>query len=233
MLEVNEVLIKEDNSQKIITNFERTTQKSKISSIIKRVADIIGAIIGLVILIFVTIGIFIAKIVTKEKGKIFYIQERIGKNGKIFKLYKFRSMVENSEEILTNYLEENEEARREWMLKRKLANDPRITKIGKFIRKTSLDEIPQFINVIKGEMSLVGPRPYLPREKEDMGGYYDYIIKCKPGITGFWQVSGRSNVTFQERLNMDIEYYRNESLKLDCQLLLKTIGVLVKEDGAV
>lgn len=240
MLGVNDVAIKQNDTQKVITNSQETVIRvekvgsmSSIAKLIKRSIDIIGALVGCIAVLFITIGIAIAKIITREKGPIFYTQDRIGKNGKIFKIYKFRSMIENSEEILEKHLEENEEARREWQIKKKLTNDPRITKIGKFIRKTSLDEMPQAINVLKGDMSLVGPRPYLPREKDEMGIYYNYIIKCKPGMTGFWQTSGRSNVSFQERLNMDLEYYRNESLKLDIKLLFKTIFVLVKNDGAV
>ena len=130
-------------------------------------------------------------------------------------------------------LRENEELRIEFTKYKKLKNDPRITQIGKILRKTSLDEFPQFINVLKGEMSLVGPRPYLPKEKDEMGNYYDYIIKCKPGLTGYWQANGRNSVTFDNRLKMDLEYWKSNSLILDLQLLNKTVKNVIKKEGAV
>lgn len=162
--------------------------KTKIESIIKRTLDIIGGIVGVIALIPTTIVIYIANLIVKDKGPIFFTQERIGKNGKPFKMYKYRSMVLGADEKLKEYLQENEEARKEYKKYKKLKYDPRITKVGAFIRKTSIDELPQLINVLKGDMSLVGPRPYLPREKEDMKYYYPYIIQSKPGLTGFWQV---------------------------------------------
>ena len=203
-----------------------------LEKILKRFIDIIGGIVGILLLIPITIGIKIANIASKDYGPLFYKQKRIGKDGKEFNLYKFRSMVNNADEKLLKYLEENEEAREEYNTYKKLKNDPRITKVGYFIRNTSLDEFPQFINVIKGDMSLVGPRPYLPREKEDMGRLYDKIILVKPGITGMWQVSGRSEITFKERLDMDVGYYYNWSLKTDFKLLLKTVKKVITKDGA-
>lgn len=160
----------------------------KIEKILKRMIDIVGSLFGIMALVPLTIGIYIANIIVGDKGPVFYTQERIGKNGKIFKLYKYRSMVVGADEKLQKYLEENEEARKEYKEYKKLKDDPRITKVGRFIRKSSIDEFPQFINVFKGEMSLVGPRPYLPREKEDINGYFKYITSVKPGITGLWQV---------------------------------------------
>ena len=141
-------------------------------------------------------------------------------------------MVVGADDILTKYLLENEEARIEYNTYKKLKDDPRITKVGKFIRKTSIDEFPQFINVLKGEMTLVGPRPYLPREKEDMGGFYRTIISMKPGLTGYWQVAGRSDVSFDERLQMDMKYYEKMSLLTDIKLIFKTIINIFKGDGA-
>ena len=188
---------------------------------------------GLLALIPLTIGIWIANKVSKEDGPVFFTQERIGQNGKIFKMYKFRSMVVGADEKLKHYLEENEEARKEYKEYKKLKNDPRITKIGKFIRKTSLDEFPQFINVLKGDMSLVGPRPYLPREKEEINGFFKYITSCKPGITGLWQTRGRSITTFTDRLTMDMEYYYNHTLKTDVKLIYKTVENVVKKEGAI
>lgn len=216
------------------TTINNKKVKMYIEKIIKRFVDIIMGLIGTLILIPVTIGIFIArKILHEDDGPIFYEQLRIGKDGKVFRMYKYRSMVIGADEKLSTYLKENEEARKEYSKYKKLKNDPRITKVGKFIRKTSIDEFPQFINVLLGQMSLVGPRPYLPREQEDMGNYYKYIIQCKPGITGYWQTSGRSDVTFDDRLKMDFKYCQKRSLKVDAKLLMKTILNVVKKEGAI
>lgn len=204
-----------------------------ITIVTKRFIDICAGITGLVILIPLTIILYIVKIVDNDKGPLFFSQERIGKDGKLFKMYKFRTMVVGADDILKKILEEDEEARKEYSKNKKLKNDPRITKIGKFLRSTSLDEFPQFINVLKGEMSLVGPRPYLPREEEDMGYYYYYITKCKPGITGLWQVSGRSELCFEERLDLDLEYYREDaSIFDDLGLAAKTVVKTLKKEGA-
>ena len=199
---------------------------------IKRIIDIIGAIVGIAILIPLTVAVWIGNRICKDKGPIFYSQERIGKDGKIFKMYKFRSMVVGADEVLQELLEKDEEANKEYSEFKKLENDPRITKFGNFLRKTSLDEFPQFINVLKGEMSIVGPRAYLIREKADMGDTYDTIIRCKPGITGLWQVNGRSSVNFKTRLDMDIEYYNKYSTTLDLEILFKTISAVLNKDGA-
>ena len=205
----------------------------KIEEIIKRAVDIIGSIAGMILLIPLTIVIYIANILSKDKGPVFYTQERYGKNGKIFKMYKYRSMVVGADEKLEKYLEENEEAKKEYQKYKKLKNDPRITKIGEFIRKTSIDEFPQFINVLKGEMTLVGPRPYLPKEREDINGFFNYITSMKPGLTGYWQVNGRSDVTFVDRLDMDMNYYYNHTLKIDVKILKQTVAKLLKKEGAI
>ena len=199
----------------------------------KRTVDLLGGFAGIMVLIPLTIGLYIANLICGDKGPLFYSQLRIGKDGKLFRMWKFRSMVVGADEKLEEYLKKNPVAREEYRVNKKLKNDPRITKIGQFIRKTSLDEFPQFINVFKGDMSLVGPRPYLPREKEDMGSYYTCITRCKPGVTGFWQVNGRSEVTFEERLNMDIVYYNEKSFKRDMQLLTSTVGKIFKREGAI
>ncbi len=207
--------------------------KRKIEKIVKRTVDIFGGIFGIIALIPLTLIIWIANFISGDRGPLFYSQERIGKDGKKFKMYKFRSMVVGADEILKTYLEENEEARKEFKKYKKMKNDPRVTKIGNFIRKTSLDEFPQFINVLKGDMSLVGPRPYMEREKEDMTYFYKYIVACKPGVTGLWQVSGRSECTFDERMKLDMEYFRKNSLRADLKILGKTVGNIVKREGAV
>lgn len=205
----------------------------KLEKILKRLLDILGGFCGLIILIPLTIGVWLVNRITKENGPIFYTHERIGQGGKTFKMYKFRSMIVNADEKLEKYLEENEDAREEYKKYKKLKNDPRITKIGKILRKTSLDEFPQFINVLKGDMSLVGPRPYLLREKEEINGFYKYITACKPGITGLWQTKGRNNTTFTDRLTMDMEYYYNHTLTTDIKLIYKTIKSVVKKEGAI
>ena len=217
----------------IVKSKQKKNSIKKIEKGLKRGIDILGGICGTLILIPLTIGIWIANKLVKDNGPIFYTQTRIGKDGKLFKMYKYRSMVVGADEILKTYLEENEEARKEYKEYKKLKNDPRITKIGKILRKTSLDEFPQFINVLKGDMSLVGPRPYLLREKEEINGFFKYITSCKPGITGLWQTKGRSNTTFTDRLTMDMEYYYNHSLKQDIKLIYKTIRNVVKKEGAI
>ena len=217
----------------IQATFDRSRAILVLERIIKRFVDILGGICGLILLIPLTIGIYIANLIAGDKGPIFYTQERYGRNGKIFKMYKYRSMVVGADEKLKKILEEDEEARKEFEEFKKLKNDPRITKVGEFIRKTSLDEFPQFINVLKGEMSLVGPRPYLPREKEDINGYFNYIMSVKPGITGFWQINGRSNTTFVDRLDMDMKYYYRHSLKLDMKILKQTVSDVIKKEGAI
>lgn len=235
---VNRYSFAEANTVDEITPVNTTINDKKLKGIIykeiKRIIDIIGGLVGTIALIPLTIIIYIArKILHEDDGPIFYEQLRIGKDGKVFRMYKYRSMVVGADEKLFKYLEENEEARKEYKEYKKLKNDPRVTKVGNFIRKTSLDEFPQFINVLKGEMSLVGPRPYLPREKEDMGEYYTYIIQSRPGITGYWQIAGRSDVTFEDRLKMDYNYTQNKSLKTDLKLLVKTVLNVVKKEGAI
>lgn len=202
--------------------------------IMKKIVDIIAGILGTILLVpLIAVVWFIRICLHENDGPLFFEQIRIGKNGKQFRMYKFRTMVMEADEKLYRYLEENPEAKKEYKKYKKLKHDPRITKLGNILRKTSLDEFPQFINVLKGEMSIVGPRPYLFKEKKDMGEYYKKIIKCKPGLTGIWQVSGRSDVTFQERLNMDIEYLNTRCTKLDIKLILKTFTKIFKKEGAI
>ena len=225
--------VAEDISNVSVKRYTEVLVDKKIYTITKRIIDIIGAIVGILFLIPIAIGVYIAKIILKDKGPIIYTHNRIGKDGKIFKMYKFRSMVVGADEILEKYLEENEEAKEEYRINKKLKEDPRITPIGKFIRKTSIDEFPQFLNVLKGEMSLVGPRPYLERELEDIGDYYPYIVAVKPGITGLWQVSGRNDVTFEERLELDKEYHEKRNMKIDLKILFKTVLKVFDKEGAI
>ena len=194
---------------------------------IKRCFDIICGLIGVIVLIPVTIILKIVTICSGDLNPIIFSQNRIGKNGKEFKFYKFRSMVPNADEVLFKTLEMDKLMAEEYKKNRKLKNDPRITKVGKVIRKLSIDELPQLINVLKGDMSIIGNRPYLPREKEDMEEFYEDIIKTKPGITGYWQVNGRSKTTFKERLVLERYYSNNYSLILDIKIFFKTFKVVL------
>ncbi|HDU4731129.1 TPA: sugar transferase [Klebsiella pneumoniae] len=160
------------------------------------------------------------------------LSERIGKGGKSFKCLKFRSMVINSKEVLDELLASDAEAKREWDATFKLKNDPRVTKIGGFLRRTSLDELPQLFNVLKGEMSLVGPRPIITAELERYNEEVDYYLLSKPGMTGLWQVSGRSDVDYETRVYLDAWYVKNWSMWNDIAILFKTVGVVLKKDGA-
>ena len=198
--------------------YELALKKEYVYRFFKRTIDIIGSIFGIILLVPITIIIYLISLIKKERGPIFYTQQRIGKNGKTFKMYKYRSMIINADEVLEDYLQENEDARKEDSINKKLKDDPRVTK---------------FINVFLGEMSLVGPRPYLPKEIEDMGEAYKEIIKLKPGLTGYWQVSGRNNISFKNRLKLDIEYSKKRNLKLDFQILFDTIKKVVKQEGAL
>lgn len=199
---------------------------------IKRLFDIICGLLGIILLIPVTIIVKIVSMCNKDFASIFFSQNRIGKNGKEFKLYKFRSMVPNADEILFKTLEMDKVAAEEYKKNKKFKNDPRITKVGRVMRKLSIDELPQLINVLKGDMSMIGNRPYLPREKDDMGEYYKDIIKTKPGLTGYWQVNGRSDTTFNERLKLESFYSNHNSLVLDIKIFFKTFQVVLFGKGA-
>ena len=204
-----------------------------INLIAKRIMDIIGSTIGIILMIPITIGIAIAKIVLKEKGPIFYSHTRIGKNGKHFKMYKYRSMCIDADEKLKEILINDEDARKEWESTQKLQNDPRVTRIGRFLRKTSLDEFPQFINVLKGEMSLVGPRAVVDGEIEKFGLLKNKVLSVKPGITGRWAANGRSDISYEERVAMEVAYVDDFSIVQDIKILFKTIACVLKKEGAV
>ncbi|MCI8309331.1 MAG: hypothetical protein HFJ45_03835 [Clostridia bacterium] len=206
---------------------------NKITLFFKRIVDIIGSLVGIILLIPLTLVVALINLISRENGPIFYSQERIGKNGKHFKMYKFRSMVVNAEEKLREMLEKDDELRKEFEENRKLKDDPRITKIGKILRKTSLDEFPQFVNVLKGEMSLVGPRAVVDDEIDLFGDKKDRFLSVKPGITGYWAANGRSNTTYDERVEMEVYYAENISLLLDIKILFKTVLSVIKAEGAV
>jgi len=193
---------------------------------IKRLFDIVVSLIGCIFLLPIIVIVKICNIATGDYDKIIFMQKRIGKDGKEFKFYKFRSMVPNADEVLFKLLKENKKLAEEYKINKKLKEDPRITKIGNVLRKTSLDELPQVICILKGDMSLIGNRPYLPREKKDMGKCYDDIIKTKPGLTGYWQVNGRSSLSFKKRLELEKFYSDNYCLKLDIKIFFKTFCVV-------
>ena len=231
----NEAILTKEQEDEEIKPILYVVKKQNIAyRFVKRFIDIIAGLVGVILLIPITIIVEIIRIVKKENdGPLFYEQLRIGKNGKQFRMYKFRSMCMNADDRLKEYLEENEEARKEYKKYKKLKCDPRITKVGKVLRATSLDEFPQLINVLIGNMSLVGPRPYVPREQKEMGEYYSGITKVKPGITGPWQIKGRSKITFEDRLKMDLEYANKSSIKNDLKILIKTFSKVICKDGAI
>lgn len=196
--------------------------------ILKRCIDIIGALFGIIILspLFIIVAILIK--IEDSKGRVFFTQERCGKDNKKFKMYKFRSMVSNAEELLLELEYLNEKDGPVFKIK----DDPRITKIGRFIRKTSIDELPQLINVLKGEMTLVGPRPAIPREVEQYNDYQKQRLSVKPGLTCYWQVQGRNSIDFDEWIELDLNYIEERNLLVDIKLIFKTVFLLFGDDNA-
>lgn len=196
--------------------------------IIKRFLDILGAITGIVLLSPVMLIIMIL-VKLDSKGPAIFGHNRLGKDGKIIKVYKFRSMVQNAEEVLRNLTPEQ---KREFEINFKFEKDPRITKIGKVLRETSLDELPQFFNVLIGNMSLVGPRPIVVKEIEKYGIYGDKLLSVKPGVTGMWQANGRSDTTYEERVKLDMDYIDNRTTWMDIKIILLTFVAVFKKSGA-
>ena len=196
-------------------------------ALIKRLFDIVVGLFGLVFLVSLTIIIKIAYMLTGDFHPVFFVQPRIGKNGKVFKLIKYRSMIPNAEKKLKELMRKDKAIREEYKITKKLLNDPRVTKVGGFIRRWSIDELPQLVNVLTGSMSLVGNRPYLVSEKKDMGDCYDAIVKVKPGITGLWQISGHNNVSFKSRTELEATYADLACLSLDVHILARTFGALI------
>jgi Undecaprenyl-phosphate galactose phosphotransferase WbaP len=182
--------------------------------------------------IIFTFVIIMILIKLDSRGPVFYRQARIGRFGRKFHVYKFRTMVQNADQILQTYLETSPELKAEWLATHKLKQDPRVTRIGLILRKLSLDELPQLWNIVLGDMSLVGPRPIVDAEVEKYGKCFDLYIKVRPGLTGLWQVSGRNDTTYERRVELDEYYVLNRSLRLDLQILWKTVFVVLKKDGA-
>ena len=209
-----------------------SSSKNYLYLFFKRCFDIVVGFLGCLLLVPVSIIIKIVNVCHGDFGKIFFTQERIGKNGKLFRFYKYRSMVPNADKVLEELLANDEELAKEYKRNKKLNNDPRITPAGRIIRKLSIDELPQFINVLNGTMSLIGNRPYLPREIPDMGESFDEIVSTKPGITGFWQVSGRNDIPFFRRLELESYYSRHHGIRMDTSIFFKTFKVVFFGRGA-
>ena len=206
----------------------KTSRNNKKYIFLKRLIDICVSLIGIILLIplFLIVGILIK---IESKGPIIFSQKRVGLNGKEFKMYKFRSMVVNAEELKEKLVNQNEMSGPMFKIK----EDPRITKIGKFIRKTSIDELPQLFNVLIGNMSLVGPRPSLPNEVKQFEDWMNKRLEVKPGITCFWQVMGRNNIGFEDWMRLDVKYVNERNLWLDIKLIFKTFFVLFGDSNAM
>jgi lipopolysaccharide/colanic/teichoic acid biosynthesis glycosyltransferase len=196
--------------------------------IVKRLLDIVLSFIGMILLLPI---IIIISIIVKcdSKGPIFFRHKRIGQNGKIIYIYKFRTMCQNAEEMIKKFTPEQ---MKEFKTYYKLEKDPRITKVGDFLRKSSLDELPQMLNIFRGDLSIVGPRPIVPKELEKYGEDKEKFLSTKPGLTGYWQANGRSNTTYEERIKMELYYIDNQSLWLDIKIFFKTFGSVIKKEGA-
>ncbi len=213
--------------------FNKKIYKKNFYFLFKNLLDFIFAFIFLILgsPLFILISLLIK---LSSRGPIFFKQKRIGKNRKTFKCLKFRTMFPESEDMLQNLLSRNKKLRIQYQKDFKLKNDPRITPIGKFLRKSSLDEIPQFINVLKGEMSIVGPRPIVKKEVLKYGKSFKKAFSLRPGITGLWQVSGRNNLSYKKRIELDLIYAKDVSLVMDLRIIIRTIGVILfpKDRGA-
>ena len=224
-------------TREIIMNVEqqgvqRTSLRELGYCFIKRIFDIVCGLIGLICLIPLTILVKIISVCSGDHKSIFYTQKRIGKNGREFKLYKLRSMVPNADEILEQTLKIDKVRAEEWKKYQKFEHDPRITKIGNILRKTSLDEVPQFINILKGDMSMIGPRPLIPGELDKHKGNHAIYESVRPGITGWWACNGRNSTTYEERLDLEYYYVRNRGLWLDIKCVFKTISAVITKKGA-
>ncbi|WP_346867041.1 sugar transferase [Clostridium sp. UBA1353] len=203
-------------------------EEKNVYKILKRTVDIIGSLLGLILLspIFLILSIVVK---ADSPGPIFFAHKRLGYNGDLIRIYKFRTMVINAEELLNNLSPEQKE---EFAKNFKLENDPRITKVGNFLRKSSLDELPQLLNILKGELSIVGPRPIVEKELKNYGIYGEKLLSVKPGLTGNWQANGRSDTTYEERVEMDMQYIDNRSIFMDIKIIFKTFSAVIKKQGA-
>ena len=197
----------------------------------KRLFDIICSVIGLICMVPISLIVKIMYVCTGDFKSIFYTHTRVGKFGKKFQLYKFRTMVPNSKEMLEEMLKDPK-YKKEWDENQKIENDPRITKVGKILRKTSLDELPQMLNILKNDMSLIGPRPLVPGELDNHDGNHEIYERVKPGVTSWWASHGRSATTYKERLALEYYYVQNRSLLLDIKCIFATIKAVISRNGA-
>lgn len=225
--DVNNISINDISKSSL--NFSKVKKYSYL--ITKRLFDIILSLFGILFLIPLSIIIKISYVLNKDYSSIFYTQTRIGKNGKEFKLYKFRSMIPNADEVLKEILKK-EPYKSEWKKSQKLSNDPRITKMGNILRKTSLDELPQLISIIKGDMSFIGPRPLVIGELDAHNGNHEVYESVRPGISGWWAANGRSCTDYEERLDLEYYYCRNCSIILDIKCIFRTIKAVICRTGA-
>jgi lipopolysaccharide/colanic/teichoic acid biosynthesis glycosyltransferase len=212
---------------------ERRLARIRRSDMAKRLFDIVFSLSVLILCAPIYL-ILAAAIACTSSGSIFYVQERVGKNYRHFGCIKFRTMVPNADRVLDEMMARSADLRQEFSENFKLKHDPRITKIGKFLRITSLDEFPQFINVLKGEMSVVGPRPLVPEEIEKYGTSIDKVLTIRPGITGLWQVSGRNDIPYAQRIRIDVSYVKRRNFWLDLRIVILTVAVMLmpKNNGA-
>lgn len=210
---------------------KRKARANELRDSLTRVMDIAAILLAapFVALVFLVLGALIA---LESRGGIFYGQTRIGKDGRKFKAYKFRTMIKDADKLLQSYLEKDPALKAEWEASHKLKDDPRVTRVGSVLRKFSLDELPQLWNILKGDMSLVGPRPIVDAEIEKYDKSFELYKQVRPGLTGLWQVSGRSDTSYERRVELDKFYILNWSLKLDIQILLRTVSVVVGKKGA-
>lgn len=211
-----------------VKKIEGTFDHKKIYIKIKRIIDIVISFIGMIVLLPIFL-IIAAVIKLDSKGPVFFVHKRIGKDGKEIGIYKFRTMVQNAEDLIEKFTPEQQA---EFKENYKLQHDPRVTKVGKFLRKTSLDELPQILNILKGDLSIIGPRPVIAKELEKYGKNKEKFVSVKPGLTGFWAANGRSDTTYAERVQMELYYIDNMSLKMDIKIFFKTIIAVIKKEGA-
>jgi lipopolysaccharide/colanic/teichoic acid biosynthesis glycosyltransferase len=220
---------------KVIESLARKQRLSVYSQdLAKRLFDIIFSLLVLIFCAPIYLLLAVSISLTSSGGSIFYIQQRVGKNYRQFGCIKFRTMIPDADRLLQEMMAQSEDLRQEFDVNYKLKADPRITKIGKFLRATNLDEFPQFINVLKGEMSVVGPRPLVPEEIARYGTQIDRVLTIRPGITGLWQVSGRNDIPYAQRIRIDVSYVRRRNFWLDLRIVLKTVRqtIIPKNNGA-
>lgn len=226
----NDNIIENISILKIPTKgYRQLLRKDLPYKIVKRTTDITISSIAMIALLPLFAIIALA-IKLESKGSVFFKHTRVGKDGKVIKIYKFRSMVDNAEDLIKKFTPEQ---MKEYKENYKLTNDPRITKVGKFLRKTSLDELPQLINIIKGDLSIIGPRPVVAEELKKYGTNIEKFLSVTPGLTGFWAANGRSCTSYEQRMQMELFYIDNISLKMDIKILFKTVEAVIKGRGAV